>query len=100
LGPLWVSPILLGATYAVVVSERFNHAIVSLPGAGLMIMLGDEMSWMEVIASKAKQLLAPPVDPYLQEPALSRDSEVPAIKALAMMEQNDSSYLFVVDEGQ
>lgn len=55
---------------------------------------------MEVIAYKAKHLLAPPMDPYLQEPALSRDSEVPAIKALSMMEHNDSSYLFVVDEGQ
>ena len=63
-------------------------------------ILGEEMSCMEDIASKAIQLLDTPVDPYVQEPALSLGSEAPAIKALAMMEQNDTSYLFVVDEGQ
>jgi len=63
-------------------------------------ILGEEMSCMEDIESKARQLLDTPVDPYVQEPALSLSSEAPAIKALAMMEQNDTSYLFVVDEGQ
>ena len=38
--PLWVSSILFVATYAVIVSEKFNRATVSLLGAGLMIMLG------------------------------------------------------------
>jgi Na+/H+ antiporter NhaD/arsenite permease-like protein len=38
--PLWVSSILFVATYAVIVSEKVNRAIVSLLGAGLMIMLG------------------------------------------------------------
>ena len=63
-------------------------------------ILGEEMSCMEDIETKARQLLDTPVDPYVQEPALSLSSEAPAIKALAMMEQNDTSYLFVVDEGQ
>jgi Na+/H+ antiporter NhaD/arsenite permease-like protein len=38
--PLWISSILFVATYAVIVSEKINRAIVSLLGAGLMIMLG------------------------------------------------------------
>jgi len=38
--PLWVSSILFVATYAVIVSEKFNRAIVSLLGACLMITLG------------------------------------------------------------
>jgi len=38
--PLWVSSILFVATYAVIVSEKVNRAIISLLGAGLMIMLG------------------------------------------------------------
>ena len=63
-------------------------------------ILGEEMSCMEDIESKAKQLLCVPVDPYVQEPALFLSSDAPAIKALAMMEQNDTSYLFVVDDGQ
>ncbi|MDH3900072.1 MAG: CBS domain-containing protein [Gammaproteobacteria bacterium] len=63
-------------------------------------ILGEEMFCMEDIEAKAKQLLNVPVDAYVQEPALSLGSEAPVIKALAMMEQNDTSYLFVVDNGQ
>ena len=63
-------------------------------------ILGGEMSCMEDIESTAKQLLCVPVDPYVQEPALFLSSDAPAIKALAIMEQNDTSYLFVVDDGQ
>jgi len=40
------------------------------------------------------------VDAYVQEPALSLGSDAPIIKALALMEQNDTSYLFVVDDGK
>jgi CBS domain-containing protein len=63
-------------------------------------ILGEEMSCMDDVESKAKQLLCTPVDPYVQEPALSLASDAPVIKALAMMEQNDTSYLFVVDDGR
>ena len=63
-------------------------------------ILGEEMSCMEDIEARAKQLLCVPVDPYVQEPALFLGSDAPAIKALAIMEQNDTSYLFVVDKGQ
>lgn len=38
--PLWVSSTLFVITYAVIVSEKVNRAIVSLLGAGLMITLG------------------------------------------------------------
>jgi Na+/H+ antiporter NhaD/arsenite permease-like protein len=40
LDPLWASTILLIATYAAIMSERLNRAIVALLGAGLMIALG------------------------------------------------------------
>ena len=64
-------------------------------------ILGEEMSCMEDVEAKAKRLLDTPVDPYVQEePALSLSSDAPIIKALALMEQNDTSYLFVVDDGQ
>ena len=63
-------------------------------------ILGEEMSCMDDAEHKAKHLLDTPVDPYVQEPALSLDSGAPVIKALALMEQNDTSYLFVVDNGQ
>lgn len=38
--PLWVSSILFVATYAVIVSEKINRAIVALLGGGLMVTLG------------------------------------------------------------
>src|SRR5215510_7613131 len=40
LDPLWVSTVLLIATYAAIVTEKLNRAIVALLGAGLMIALG------------------------------------------------------------
>jgi Na+/H+ antiporter NhaD/arsenite permease-like protein len=38
--PLWVSTALLIATYAAIMTERVNRAIVALVGAGLMILTG------------------------------------------------------------
>ena len=63
-------------------------------------ILGEEMFCMEDVEAKAKRLLDTTVDAYVQEPALSLGSDAPIIKALALMEQNDTSYLFVVDGGE
>ncbi len=38
--PLWLAGVLLVGTYAVIITERINRAIVALIGAGLMITLG------------------------------------------------------------
>ena len=40
LDPLWVSTALLIVTYATIMTEKVNRAIVALVGAGLMISLG------------------------------------------------------------
>ena len=40
LDPLWVSTALLIVTYAAIMTEKLNRAIVALVGAGLMIALG------------------------------------------------------------
>ncbi|MCP5365639.1 MAG: ArsB/NhaD family transporter [Hyphomicrobiales bacterium] len=37
---VWVASSLLVATYAAVISEKFNRAVIALLGAGLMIILG------------------------------------------------------------
>ena len=39
-----------------------------------------------------------PIDPYIQEPHLSITPGSSVVKALALMEQSDTSYIFVVDE--
>jgi Na+/H+ antiporter NhaD/arsenite permease-like protein len=40
LDPLWTATVLLIATYAAIMSEKLNRAIVALLGAGVMISLG------------------------------------------------------------
>jgi Na+/H+ antiporter NhaD/arsenite permease-like protein len=40
LSPMWVSTCILAGTYAVIMSERVNRAIVALAGAGIMIIVG------------------------------------------------------------
>jgi Na+/H+ antiporter NhaD/arsenite permease-like protein len=40
LDPMWVSTCILAITYAVIMSEKVNRAIVALVGAGVMILVG------------------------------------------------------------
>jgi Na+/H+ antiporter NhaD/arsenite permease-like protein len=40
LDPMWVSTCILAITYAVIMSERVNRAIVALVGAGVMVLVG------------------------------------------------------------
>ena len=40
LNPMWVSTCLLALTYAIIMSEKINRAIVAMIGAGAMILVG------------------------------------------------------------
>src|SRR6185503_15772438 len=40
LNPMWVSTCVLAITYAIIMSEKANRAIVALVGAGVMILVG------------------------------------------------------------
>jgi Na+/H+ antiporter NhaD/arsenite permease-like protein len=40
LNPMWVSTAILAVTYATIMSEKVNRAIVALVGAGVMILVG------------------------------------------------------------
>ena len=40
LSPMWVSTCILAITYAIIMSERVNRAVVALAGAGVMIIVG------------------------------------------------------------
>ena len=63
-------------------------------------ILGDQLSCMEDMEGKAKQLMHNSIDPYVLEPHVSLSSYSAPVKALALMEKNDTSYIFVVDEGR
>ncbi|HEU5444778.1 MAG TPA: SLC13 family permease, partial [Pseudolabrys sp.] len=40
LNAMWVSTCILAVTYAIIMSEKVNRAIVALVGAGVMILVG------------------------------------------------------------
>ena len=40
LNAMWVSTCILIVTYAVIMSEKVNRAIIALVGAGVMIVIG------------------------------------------------------------
>ena len=40
LDAMWISTCILATTYAVIMSEQVNRAIVALVGAGVMIVIG------------------------------------------------------------
>jgi CBS domain-containing protein len=63
-------------------------------------VLGEQLSNLQDMEAEAEQLLDSTVDQYKQEPHLSITSASSAVKALAMMEREDTSYIFVVDEGR
>lgn len=62
-------------------------------------MLNSAMSCVENAEDKAREILCTPVEPYVQGVHQSIVSDAPLIKALALMEAHDTSYIFVVDDG-
>ncbi len=71
-----------------------EHLVAAAP------LLGSFLSCIGNAQEKIEQLLNSLVDPYVQRLHVTIGSDQPAIKALAIMEQNDTSYLFVVDDGR
>jgi len=62
-------------------------------------LLGNQMSCVENAEEKAREIICNPVEPYVREVGETISSQEPLIKSLAVMEKNDSSYIFVVDNG-
>ena len=71
-----------------------DHMVASAP------LLGSFLSCVDNAQAKIEQVLTGKVDVYVGELHVSIRSDEPAIKALAIMEKNDTSYLFVVDDEQ
>jgi hypothetical protein len=62
-------------------------------------LLGNQMSCVDNAELKAQQVICSPVEPHVRELGDTIPSAEPLIKALAVMERNDTSYIFVVDDG-
>lgn len=61
-------------------------------------LLGDRISAVRMPDEFARQVLALPVDPYVIEKITVVNPAAMLIKALAMMEQDNTAYAFVIDD--
>ena len=68
LSAMWVSTVILAATYAIIMSEKINRAIIALIGASVMILVGwstEEVapSWTQVeVAGRLESPYAMPFE--------------------------------------
>jgi hypothetical protein len=65
----------------------------------MAFVLGNAQLCVENAEEKAKEILYKPVDTFVQELPRTITSDAPLIKALAVMQKHDTSYIFVADEG-
>jgi predicted transcriptional regulator len=63
-------------------------------------VLGDQLACMDDVEAKAKELFSHTVEPYVLDSFMSVHSGASPVKALAMMEMKDTSYVFVIDDGR
>jgi hypothetical protein len=63
-------------------------------------ILASDMATFEDMESRMGAVLDDKIDAYIQDPHAAIESDTSLIKALALMEHHDTSYLFVVDDGQ
>jgi len=63
-------------------------------------LLGKQMSCIDNAEEKAREIICNPIEPYVRKLGETIISSEPLIKALAIMERNETSYIFVMDEGE
>ena len=62
-------------------------------------LLGDSLQHVSIPEVLAREVLEMQVDPFLLENIATVTSESPVVKALAIMEQYNSGYIFLIDDG-
>ncbi|MCU7925096.1 MAG: CBS domain-containing protein [Candidatus Thiodiazotropha sp. (ex Dulcina madagascariensis)] len=63
-------------------------------------LLGDNIEHLDFPHMKADELMAQPVDNYIFPDAIRLSANFQAVKALAIMEQYNTGYLFVTEEDE
>ena len=76
-----------------------NRSIVPEYVAQLALVVGDRLATFEEMERRLPEVFAHRVEDYVQEPHASIPSATQLMKALAIMEYYDTSYLFVIDDG-
>ncbi len=77
----------------------FREKCVPRDVVGGAHLLGDAISHLELQDIEKCHILGQPVEPFLLTTIPSLNSSSPVIKAVAIMEQYNSSYLFIIDDG-
>jgi len=63
-------------------------------------LIGDLEGYVSNPIFKANSILAMPIETFLLEDHPSTDSQSSPLKAIALMERYDTTYLFIVDDGE
>lgn len=63
-------------------------------------LLGDLIAGLRIPNSMIRDILAMPVDEFVITPVSVVESTAPLVKIISIMEQQNTPYVFVVDEGQ
>jgi CBS domain-containing protein len=84
------------------ISLRYVYKIIAVPDnlLNLADMIGDQPNMLDLQEIKVVEALAKPVEEFLLDkmPTVSPQSSI--VKALTIMEDYNSSYLFLLDEGE
>ena len=76
-----------------------NRSIVPEYVAQLALVVGDRLATFEEMEHRLPEVFGHRVEDYVQEPHAWIPSATQLMKALAIMEHYDTSYLFVIDDG-
>jgi predicted transcriptional regulator len=60
-------------------------------------VLGDTLTGLTLVEERARDMLAKPVDAFVLPDIAAVGRDAPIAKTLAVMEQHDTTYLFVID---
>lgn len=84
-------------TGRITLKNIINRSIVPAYLAELAPVISTRLSSFDELEARMLQVFEEPVAPYVQEPHASVYSDTELMKALAIMEHHDTSYLFVID---
>jgi CBS domain-containing protein len=62
-------------------------------------LLGNELGYLHIQEAHAKDVLTLPIDSFILQEMAVASSSTPVAKALAIMEDLDTTYLFIIDDG-
>ena len=62
-------------------------------------LLGTELGFLHIQEVHAQEVLKLPIDPFVLSEMAVANSATPVAKALAIMEDLDTTYLFIIDKG-